>query len=102
MKNIMKTTFAHGRKLSVPTFSLEWSLIGQIPNSLKAYNGSADTISNVALQTGWYNKWWVNLPTIIYDSLLSLQQSNSFYSLLLLKNYTRKVAENHISSKLDF
>lgn len=34
-EEIMKTTFAHGRKFSVPTLSSEWSFIGHIPNSSK-------------------------------------------------------------------
>lgn len=34
-EEIMKTTFAHGRKLSVPALSSEWSLIGHLPNSSK-------------------------------------------------------------------
>lgn len=34
-EEIMKTIFAHGRKLSVPTFGSEWSFIGHIPNSSK-------------------------------------------------------------------
>lgn len=34
-EEIMKTTFARGRKFSVPTLSSEWSFIGHIPNSSK-------------------------------------------------------------------
>ena len=69
---------------------------------VQAYNGSADTISNVALRTGRYNKWWVNPLTIFSNSLLPLQQSNSLLFLLLLQNYVRKVTEDHVFSILYF
>lgn len=48
-EEIMKTTFAHGRKFPVPDLSSEWSFIGQIPNSSK-YRLLMEVLTQALLQ----------------------------------------------------